>query len=161
MIVFIGVAWSYISYIKTFHFRESGNIIMGYIFPVLGIIFVLMGIFILNSVIKSFKEYKKNKEQDSADYFEDQFVNIRSREDTNIDRIHRQKLDKNYEDINKNLSYFKKKFDDIIARDEDTDMENTEATTEKSQSFKFCPFCGETLEKNYKYCPECGKKLQK
>ncbi len=156
--ILIGILWTYVSYIKTVHFRESGNIIMGYIFPILGFIFVLMGIFILNSFIKSYKIYKSNKKQISEDYFKDQFIHIDRRDSSNLDRIRRQKLDKNYEDMNRNLSYFKKKFDNLIAPADD--MENTGNFSDKGTLFKYCPFCGETLEENYKYCPECGKKLQ-
>ncbi|MDO5040497.1 MAG: zinc-ribbon domain-containing protein [Peptoniphilus sp.] len=165
LMMLIGILWTYVSYIKTLHFRESGNIIMGYIFPLLGFIFVLMGIFMLNFFIKSYKIYREDKKQGTPDYFEDQVHSYR-KDPSNMDRIRRQKLDKNYEDMSKNLPYFKEKFHALMSdvhREDTEDTENGEntETSERSKFFKYCPFCGETLEKNYNYCPQCGEKLQK
>ena len=37
----------------------------------------------------------------------------------------------------------------------------TEEKKTKSSEFKYCPYCGRTLDHDYKFCPECGKNLKK
>lgn len=34
-----------------------------------------------------------------------------------------------------------------------------EKKKEKPQSGRFCPHCGNRIEKKYKFCPQCGQKI--
>lgn len=55
-------------------------------------------------------------------------------------------------------TYSKKGIDDIVKTPVSKEKLG-QVLTVRDKKIKFCPYCGEKLEKVFKFCPECGEKL--
>ncbi|RVU55489.1 zinc ribbon domain-containing protein [Anaerosphaera multitolerans] len=137
--IIFGIFWTVLAFSLTTNLRSSEGTLklIGYAFPLFGIVFILMGIFeaiynYRNAVSKKrFSEYDIVEDDEEDDTFTLFSKNKKSQKERDRDPI--------YEEDYKHM-----------------DFENT---SPGFQFKKYCTECGTPLEKDYKYCPECGKKI--
>ena len=160
---------------------------MGYIFPIMGIVFILMGVLEINSYLKiKKKKIKRNQ------IFDDESEKTFSRGKSNRGRFEfsHQEFRDNIDNLSSNLekdisskkySFDRKEdssfdYDDFIINDKsfnkdqysnredefsiEKDPSETRYSRPNKKQYKYCPYCGYHLEKAFKYCPECGEKLK-
>ncbi|MGO1580463.1 MAG: zinc-ribbon domain-containing protein [Peptoniphilaceae bacterium] len=163
LMIIIGVFWAYFSYIATSNIRQSDQKLIGFILPLVGIIFILMGIFQLQLLIKKLKTkreiskfHKEENLNDHDDFETNKFAN--SRIIKNKDKLDGEDyiFKKNFKNLYKESSLLNKSRSDLF----EEKIINKEDTNLDKKRIKYCPYCGEYLKENYKYCPECGEKIR-
>lgn len=139
--IIFGVLWTVLAYVGTSSLRATDGTmkIVGYAFPIFGIIFILMGIFEATYNFKRAMSQKKSIEEDTLQEDENRTFSLFSKKNKNPYRSTRSSSN---------------------AEDEYEDEDYDFSQTNPNMSFKkYCTECGAPLDKNYKYCPECGKKI--
>ncbi len=174
-VILIGLAWIVVSYINTSSVRAQGNFIIGYMFPALGLIFILMGVFLISSYLRDREKDKIPEDFNEEDEFNNIYI-MPSRERKHIDAKDRYRINENSKKMKSRLDYLKEDFlrekgnsntlpNDIYSSTEEitvnNSLSNKDLSPKDKRSYKYCPYCGESLDDNFNYCPYCGKSFVK
>ncbi|HHV97289.1 MAG TPA: zinc-ribbon domain-containing protein [Clostridiaceae bacterium] len=133
--VIFGVFWTIIAIAIT---SKSSFGIIGLIFPLFGVIFVIMGI------IQAAYHYKNATSKDRFSLFD---ITDRSEEGDPADSWIKDECGNNYY----------KNFDT-----NDADMKkinNASVSNTSNDDMNYCPYCGRALNKDFSFCPKCGRRL--
>lgn len=130
--IVFGIFWTVIASIMTTNLPFG---IIGKIFPLFGVIFIIMGI------VQAAYHYNNATSRDRFSLFD---ITDRDEEGDPGDKWIRNGL-------------LSKGTDKYVSEDVVEDPGND---TGKKEDMAYCPYCGKSLNSNYTFCPRCGRNVR-
>ncbi|NMB95412.1 MAG: zinc-ribbon domain-containing protein [Clostridiaceae bacterium] len=130
--IIFGVFWTIIAFIITSHASFG---IIGLIFPLFGILFIVMG------VVQAAYHYKNATGKDRFSIYD---ITDRSEEQDPAERWIKNDYRDNY-------------YESYGTRD--TNEQQMSDTSISNKDMNYCPYCGKSLNEDFSFCPKCGKRL--
>ena len=135
--IIFGVFWTVIAANIT---SNSPFGIVGSIFPLFGVLFIIVGI------IQAAYHYKNATSKNRFSMFD---VTDSQEEGDPSDKWIRDDITENTPDNTVNDMYTDKMEDS-----------NRDSNKDSNKDINYCPYCGNSLSSNFSFCPKCGKRVK-
>lgn len=144
--IIIGFVTTYLAYKFSAPLRATEDkAMLGFAFPVIGLIVVVIGIFQLIFEIKAIKDRRAVKNFHKSFDYEEVNENLENSKEDTFANTHPLKESVHF--VNEEPPKVEKT---VIKRSEPTSQVN---------NYSYCPYCGKELKNKYIYCPYCGSKI--